>query len=101
VDRVRQQIGLLRRLHLGSARYYAKLSVKTELALAFDFSVLRLGCCALQVAFMVGGPYAAPKIAGAVTEVATRVCGISQQSLAFLATSNPAVFPAAPSGGSL
>jgi hypothetical protein len=84
VDRVRAQIRLLRRLHLGSARFYARLSVKAELELAMDFALLLVSCRALQLAFVLGGPFAAPGIAGAVTQAAGRVCEVSRQSLAFL-----------------
>jgi hypothetical protein len=101
IDRVREQISLLRRLHLGSARYYSRLSVKTEFALAVDFAVLLVSCRALKVAFVLGGPYAAPGMAGAVNEAACRVCDVSKQSLAFLAGLNAGTFPASPSEGSL
>lgn len=97
VGRVREQVVLLKKLHVGSARYYAQLSVKTELALAFDFAMLGIGCRALQVAFFVSGPYAAPGIARAVTESAGRVCAVSKQSLAFLVDPGAGVFPPSPS----
>ena len=97
VGRVREQIASLKRLHVGSARYYAQLNVKTELSLAVDFAMLNVGCRALQVAFFLGGPYAAPGIARAVTECAGRVCAVSQQSLAFLTGPGTGVFPPSPS----
>jgi hypothetical protein len=97
VGRVREQVVFLKRLHVGSARYYAQLSVKTELALALDFAMLGIGCRALQVAFFVAGPYAAPGMAKAVTESAARVCAVSKQSLAFLTDPGAGVFPPAAS----
>jgi hypothetical protein len=101
VGRVHERICLLRRLHLGSARYYARLSVKTELELAFDFAMLLVSCRALQLTFVVGGPYAAPGMVRAVTEVAARVCGVSKQSLAFLTGPDAGIFPPSQSEGSL
>jgi hypothetical protein len=86
VGRVRDQIRLLRSLHLGSARFYARLDLKTELALAADFGLLLVSCRALQLAFVVGGPYATPSMVGTVADAAARVCDISKQSLAFLTT---------------
>jgi hypothetical protein len=84
VGRVRNQIQLLRQLHLGSARFYARLDFKAEIALAVDFMLLLVSCRALQVAFLIGGPYAAPRVVGTVAEAATRVCEVSGRSLAFL-----------------
>lgn len=84
VERVQGQIRHLRHLHLGSARFYARLEFKTELSLAWNFTVLLVSCRALKFAILVGGPYAAPVIVGTVADAATRVCEISARSLAFL-----------------
>lgn len=84
VDRIQAQIRHLRHLHLGSARFYARLEFKTELSLAWSFTVLLVSCRALQFAIIVGGPYAAPAIVGTVTQAAGHVCEISARSLAFL-----------------
>jgi hypothetical protein len=84
VDRVRGQIRQLQALHLGSARFYARLDVRTELSLACDFALLMLGCRALHIVFAVAGPYATPRLVTNVAEAATRVCFVSRQSLAFL-----------------
>ena len=84
VSRVRKQILSLRRFHLRSARFYAQLSVRTEVALAVDFAALLFECRALQVFLYVRGPYAAPRMVGSTAATATRVCKISEQSLAFL-----------------
>lgn len=87
VERVRGHIELLRRLHLGSARFYARLEFRSEMALAWNFAVLLVSCRALQMAFAVGGAYTTPKIVGTVADAATRVCEISGQSLAFMSKS--------------
>jgi hypothetical protein len=84
VSRVRKQVLSLRRFHLGSARFYARLSPATELALAMDFAVLLFECRVLQVSLFLRGPYAAPRIVGSTAATATRVCKISEESLAFL-----------------
>ncbi|MGH9572306.1 MAG: hypothetical protein ACRD40_02085 [Candidatus Acidiferrales bacterium] len=84
VERVQGQIRHLRHLHLGSARFYARLEFKTELLLAWNFTVLLVSCSALKFAILVGGPYAAQVIVDMVAEAATRVCEISARSLAFL-----------------
>jgi len=87
VERVRGQVELLRRLHLGSARYYAQLELRRELSLAWDFGVLLVCCRALSLVFLVGGAYSGSRIVGTVAEAATRICEISGQSLAFLSKS--------------
>jgi len=84
LDRLTTEIQLLRRLHLGAARFYARLSVKAELSLAWDFAVLLLGCRLLRIAFAMGGPYAAPRMVETVAETATRICEVSREALAFL-----------------
>lgn len=84
VGGVHGQVRLLRRLHLGSARFYARLDFRSELTLAWNFAVLSVLCRALRMAFSVGGAYTAPKVVGTVADAAARVCEISGQSLAFL-----------------
>jgi hypothetical protein len=84
VKRVQSQIRLLRQLHLGSARFYARLDFKTELSLAWDFTVLLVSCRALHLVFLLGGAYVAPHMVGNVATAAGRVCEVSRQSLAFL-----------------
>jgi hypothetical protein len=84
VSRVRKQVLSLQRFHLGSARFYARLSPATELALAMHFAVLRLECRMLQVSLFLRGPYAAPRMVGFTAATATRVCKVSEESLAFL-----------------
>lgn len=84
IDQVRNQIRNLSRFHRGSARHYAKLNPRTEMELAFSFFGLVWACRALQVAVSVAGPYAAPRLVGAMATAAARTCKISEQSLAFL-----------------
>jgi hypothetical protein len=85
IERVQSQIRHLRHLHLGSARFYARLEFKTELSLAWSFVVLSVSCQALRFAILVSGPYAAPGMVATVSAAATRVCEISARSLTFLA----------------
>ncbi|HKV04571.1 MAG TPA: hypothetical protein VJO53_05620 [Candidatus Acidoferrales bacterium] len=89
VDQVRSQVVSLRRFHLGAARFYTRLSLRTETALALNFAALILACRALQVLIYVWGPYAAPRVVGATLTTAARVCTISEESLAFM---SPAQF---------
>jgi hypothetical protein len=84
VDQVRQQIRSLMRFHLGSARFHAGLSLQTEIGLAVDFTGLLIACRALQVLLYLRGAYSAPRMVGATAATATRVCRISEESLAFL-----------------
>jgi hypothetical protein len=84
VSRVRKQVLTLKSFHLRSARFYAQLNLRTELALAVDFAALLFACRALQVFLYLRGPYAAPGIVVSTAASATRVCKISQDSLAFL-----------------
>jgi hypothetical protein len=84
IDQVRNQINNLSRFHRGSARHYAKLNPRTEMSLAFSFFGLVCSCRALQMTVAVAGPYAAPRLVGAVATAAERTCKISEQSLAFL-----------------
>jgi hypothetical protein len=84
VSRVRRQVLSLRHFHLGSARFYARLSPWTEISLAVDFAALLFECRALQVFLYVRGPYAAPRMVGFTAAAAARVCKVSEQSLAFL-----------------
>jgi hypothetical protein len=84
VSRVRQELESLKRFHLGSARFYAQLNLRTELLLAVDFARLLFACRLLRVFVHLRGPYAAPRIVGATAAMATKVCNVSRESLAFL-----------------
>ncbi len=98
---VREQVLNLMRFHLGSARFYARLSFRTEMALAVQFGGLLLACRALQMVLYVGGPYAAPRIVDATAATAVQVCTISERSLAFLNSARLGALPSRPSGASL
>jgi hypothetical protein len=100
-EQIRKQVLNLMRFHLGSARFYARLSFRTELALALQFAGLLLACRALQMALYVGGPYAAPRIVGATVATAVQVCSISERSLAFLNSARLGALPGRPKGASL
>jgi hypothetical protein len=84
IGQVRCQISSLKRFHVGGARSYAQLGLRTELELACHFAALVVACRALRLAVYVGGPYVAPRMVGATAMAAARICTISEQSLAFL-----------------
>jgi hypothetical protein len=84
VEHVRKRVLSLRRFHSGQSRGYAQLDIRTEIALAIDFAKLLTACRILQIVFYLRGPYAAPKMVEKAVGVAGKVCGISQQCLAFL-----------------
>ena len=84
ITQVRSQISNLKRFHVGAARSYAQLGLRTELQLACHFAALLVACRALSMAIYVAGPYAAPSMVGATASAAARICTISEQSLAFL-----------------
>ena len=98
---VRKQVLNLMRFHLGSARFYARLSFRTELTLAVQFGALLLACRALQMVLYIGGPYAAPRIVRATAATAVQVCRISERSLAFLNSARLGALPGRPSSASL
>lgn len=84
IDQVRCQVSNLRRFHVGAARSYAQLGLRTEFALGCHFAALLCACSALRAAVYVAGPYAAPRIVDATASAAAGVCSISEQALAFL-----------------
>jgi len=92
VGEIRLQLICLQHFHRRHARHFVNLKISTELALAFDFALLRLQCRALALLLRLRGPYATPYIAGKTIAAAIRVCAISGQSFAFLA---PATSPIA------
>jgi hypothetical protein len=101
VGQVRRQIVSLRRFHLGSARFHAQLSLLTEIKLAGDFAALLFACRALQAAVYLRGPYAAPRMVGATTAAAARVCGVSEKSLDFMKPARMISFGDDSAGGSM
>jgi len=84
IRQLRKQILNLKQFHLGSARFYAGLSLKTELQLASEFFLLLSTCRALQIVVRWGGAYAAPSMVGQAAAAAARVCELSEKSLDFL-----------------
>jgi hypothetical protein len=84
IKQLRRQIVSLREFHLGSARHYAQLKFRTELALAGEFAILMFACGALDLAVRIRGPYGAQRILDTTTAAAARVCEISEKSLGFL-----------------
>lgn len=94
---IRKQVLSLMRFHLGSARFYARLSFRTELTLAVQFGALLVACRVLQMVLYVGGPFAAPRIVGATVATAAQVCSVSERSLAFLNSARLGALPGRPS----
>jgi hypothetical protein len=84
INQVRCQVSNLKRFHVGVARSYAQLGLRTELELACHFTALLMACRALRLAVYVGGPYMAPRMVGATATAAAKICTISEQSLGFL-----------------
>jgi hypothetical protein len=84
IAQLRRQIRNLRRFHLGAARFYSRLGFRSEMALALDFISLLIVCRALQLFVYLGGPRVAPRLIGTTATAASRICEISEKSLAFL-----------------
>jgi hypothetical protein len=84
VRQIRREILNLRQFHLRAVRFYARLSPRTELRLAFEFLALLCVCRALQIALYLRGPYAAPRMVGRAAAGAARVCDISEKAMSFL-----------------
>jgi hypothetical protein len=84
VAQILQQIRGVKAFHLGAARFYSRLSLRTELRLAADFLVLLCVCRMLQLAVYLRGPYAAPRMVGRVAGVATTVCATSEEAMSFM-----------------
>jgi len=101
VEQVHRQIVSLRRFHLGSARFYSRLRFLTELRLAWDFATVLFTCRALRAAVYLRGPYAAPRLVGATTAAAARVCGVSEKYLDFLRPARMMSFGDDSAGGSV
>ena len=86
-SQVRQQVLSLHDFHFGHSRHFVQLSLVNEIALAWEFSTLRVACRAFCFLVYFRGPYGAPKVAGKMVSTADRLCALSERSLAFL---NPA-----------
>ncbi len=90
IGQVRHQIKILRRFHLGAARFYARVGLRSELFLAMNFASLLIACRALQILVYVGGPRVAPRMLGTTAASGLRICRAYEEALAFLA-SPPAI----------
>jgi hypothetical protein len=90
LGQVRSQVKTLRRFHLGAARFYTRLGLRSEVALAVDFARLLITCRALQVLVYLGGPRVAPQTIGVAAAAGLRICGAYDEALAFL-SARPAV----------
>jgi hypothetical protein len=84
LNQVHLQVRTLRRFHLGAARFYARLGLRSEVALAMDFASLLITCRILQVLVYLGGPRIAPKTVGAAASAGLRICNAYEKALAFL-----------------
>ncbi|MGH9687406.1 MAG: hypothetical protein ACRD5K_09965 [Candidatus Acidiferrales bacterium] len=86
---VRQQIKTLRRFHLGAARFYARMGLRSEIALAMDFASILVTCRALQILVYFGGPRVAPRMVGVTVATGLRICDAYDGALAFLTAPAP------------
>jgi hypothetical protein len=89
VAQVRKQVSSLKRFHSGRSRFYAQVDLRTEIELALSFASLLFVCRLLEAIFYIRGPFAAPRIVGAVIGVAGNICAASERSLAFLSSPTP------------
>jgi hypothetical protein len=89
IGQVHKQIASLRRFHLGTARYHARLKLSEELRLAADFATLAVACRSLQLLVFMCGPCAAPRITAATAQAAGRVCAALAASLDILRPARP------------
>lgn len=81
---LKSQVLSLKEFHSGQSRLYADLDLRTELALALNFTSLLVLCRILQITFYLRGPYGARRVIGPAISAADRVCAVSEKSLAFL-----------------
>jgi hypothetical protein len=85
-QQVRAGVLRLMNFHLLQARFYAQLSIATEVKLAVNFAALLLACRAMQAALYLGGPFAVPNVVRRTVNSVARLCESSGKSLAFLDT---------------
>ena len=78
---VREEVVELKRFHLGQARLHAKMGVRSELSLMFDFWSLLATCRVLETALKLRGPYAVPGIVHGTVTAAARLCETSERVL--------------------
>src|ERR1700687_4048505 len=67
VKYVRRKIVSLRNFHLTSARYYARMNMRSELTLALEFATLLFACGGLELAVRLRGPFGAQRIVETTT----------------------------------
>jgi hypothetical protein len=84
INQVRLQIVSLQDFHFGHSRHFVHVSLSMEISLAWEFAVLRMECRALYLLVLLRGPNGAPLIAEKMATAASRLCAISEKSLAFL-----------------
>jgi hypothetical protein len=85
VGRVREEILELKRFHLGQARLHAKMGLRSEIGLMFDFWSLLATCRVLETTLRLRGPYAAPGIVQGTMTAAQRLCATSEKALDIVA----------------
>jgi hypothetical protein len=84
IERVREEIRELWHFHLRESRHHEGMSIRSEIALAFDFYWLLAACRILNLFVRVRGPYAMPGFVRGTMAAAERVCDASERSLAIL-----------------
>jgi hypothetical protein len=92
VSRVRSEILNLMHFHREHSRFHSRISLLTEMRLALDFTGLLIVCRILEAVFFFRGPYAAPRMVDAAASAASRLCTVSEKSLAFLNAPNMGPF---------
>jgi hypothetical protein len=85
VKRVREEILELKRFHLGQARLHAKMGLRSEIGLMFDFWSLLATCRVLEATLRLRGPYAAPGTVQGTMTAAERLCATSEKVLDIVA----------------
>jgi hypothetical protein len=84
VRQLRGQILSLKEFHTRRSRMYASMNRQTELTVALDFADLQFRCRVLQLVLQWRGPYAAPRLVRRTAEAAAGLCGVLDNSLAYL-----------------
>jgi hypothetical protein len=85
IGSIRNEIVELRRFHTEQSRLHANIGVRSELALAFDFSSFLMACRILELALRLRGPYGVQGAVRWTIGAADRLCAISEKSLDVLA----------------
>lgn len=101
VGEVRRQVANLRRFHLGAARHYSRLSLRTEADLALNFAVLLFACHVLQILIRLRGPLGALGMVRTTATAAARISAISEKGLAFMNTTSLRPLARPPAGSAV